>query len=116
MRWLAFAVFILVSASSPALHAQGKLGPVEDLKLSPYDLDRIVTGAGQSTASSAHPLLEPGQGPDLRDGASDPNMAGPLGLSLIQRLTDPTLGIVLDSWIDADGVLRGDAGSVIQNP
>ena len=44
MRWLAFAVFIMVSASSPALHAQGKLGPVDDLKLSPYDLDRIVVG------------------------------------------------------------------------
>ena len=81
-----------------------------------YDLDRIVTGSGASTASSTHPLLEPGQGPDLRDGSSDPNMAGPLGLSLIQRLTDPTVGIVLDSWIDADGGLRGDAGSVIQNP
>ena len=44
MRWLAAAVFILVSATSPALHAQGKLGPVDDTKLSPYDLDRIVAG------------------------------------------------------------------------
>jgi len=44
MRWLASALFILVSASSPALHAQAKLGPVDGIKLSPYDLDRIVAG------------------------------------------------------------------------
>ena len=44
MPWLAFALFILVSVSSPALQAQGKLGPVDDTKLSPYDLDRIVAG------------------------------------------------------------------------
>jgi hypothetical protein len=45
MRWLAVAVFTLVSAyAPPALHAQGKLGPVDELKLSPYDLDRIVAG------------------------------------------------------------------------
>lgn len=44
MRWLAFAVFSLVAVSSPALYAQGKLGPVDGLKLSPYDLNRIVEG------------------------------------------------------------------------
>jgi hypothetical protein len=44
MRWLAVAVFILVSAASPTLHAQGRLGPVDDLQLSAYDLDRIVAG------------------------------------------------------------------------
>ena len=30
-------------------------------------------------------------------------MAGPLGATLIRRLTDPDTGIVLDSWYDADG-------------
>jgi cytochrome oxidase Cu insertion factor (SCO1/SenC/PrrC family) len=44
MPWLAFALLTLVSVASPALHAQGKLGPVDDAKLSPYDLDRIVAG------------------------------------------------------------------------
>lgn len=44
MPLLAFAILILVSVASPALHAQGKLGPVDDQKLSPYDLDRIVAG------------------------------------------------------------------------
>lgn len=43
-NWFAFAIFTLVLAASPALHAQGKLGPVEDTNLSPYDLERIVAG------------------------------------------------------------------------
>jgi hypothetical protein len=36
-------------------------------------------------------------------------MAGPLGAALIRRLTDPATGIVLDSWLDANGTPRGDA-------
>ena len=44
MRWLASTVFILIFAASPALYAQGKLGPTEDFKISPYALDRIVAG------------------------------------------------------------------------
>ena len=44
MHWLRSAVCILAFAASPALHAQGELGSVDDLKLSPYDLDRIVAG------------------------------------------------------------------------
>ena len=43
-RLFAFALFTLVLAASPALHAQGKLGPVDDANLTPYDLDRIVAG------------------------------------------------------------------------
>jgi len=37
-------LFVLVSISSPTLLAQGKLGPVDDLRLSPYALDRVVEG------------------------------------------------------------------------
>ena len=44
MLRLALLLFVLVSISSPTLYAQGKLGPVDDLKLSPYDLDRVVEG------------------------------------------------------------------------
>ncbi len=79
-----------------------------------YNLDRIVDGSGASTGSSNHVLLAPGGGAALRTGAQNPAMAGPLGATLIQRLTDPITGIVLNSWIDADGQLRGQAGAVVQ--
>ena len=46
MLRLALLLFVLISISSPTLYAQGKLGPVDDLKLSPYDLDRVVEGNG----------------------------------------------------------------------
>ena len=62
-----------------------------------FNLDRLVLKTGISTSSSNHPMLSPGALPALRDGSLDPNMAGPLGATLIQRLTDPTTGIVLDS-------------------
>ena len=72
-----------------------------------FDLDRIVLENGLSTSSSSRPLLD---GPGLlRDGAALPGLSGPLGLSLLMRLTDPTTGIVLDSWLNADGDARGDA-------
>lgn len=71
-----------------------------------FNLDRIVDPEGVPTGSSNHALLRPGEGPDLRDGAPNPNLAGPLGRSLIRRLTDPATGIVLDVWLDADGNLQ----------
>ena len=40
----------------------------------------------------------------------NPDLAGPLGMTLLQKLADPDAGIVLDSWIDANGLLGGDAG------
>jgi hypothetical protein len=73
------------------------------------NLDRIVEPDGTPNGSSNHVLLQPGVGPMLRDGAPDPDMAGPLGATLIQRLSDPSLGIVLDSWLSADGTAQGDA-------
>ena len=73
------------------------------------DLDRIVEPDGTPNGSSNHALIDQSAPSPLCDGAPDPYMAGPLGSTLIQRLTDPSLGIVLDSWIDADGDLHGDA-------
>ncbi len=74
-----------------------------------YNLDRMVEETGVANSSNTHPMLRPGQGKNKRDGASIPNLAGPLGATLIERLADPDNGIVLDSWIDADGRLRGNA-------
>jgi hypothetical protein len=81
-----------------------------------FDLDRIVEPSGAANASGNHPLLRPGQGPLLRDGASNPNLTGPLGAILIRRLADPDAidRIVLDSWLDADGALKGDAGLYVR--
>jgi len=75
------------------------------------DLDGIVEADGSSNGSSNHPMQVPGVGPVLRDGAADPQLAGPLGTSLIELLADPTSGIVLDSWVNADGQLGGDAAT-----
>ncbi len=84
-----------------------------DLNRVAFNLDRIVDSTGQSTGSNNHPMLDSARGPLLRDGARYPNKSGPLGASLIQRLTDPTTGIVLDSWIDADGAPKGNASQHI---
>jgi hypothetical protein len=78
------------------------------------DLDRIVDETGFSYASNNHSMLNPGVGPNLRDGAADPTRPGPLGATLIQQLTDPVGGNVLDSWIDANGALQGDASNYVQ--
>jgi len=80
------------------------------------NLDRVVEPNGVSNGSSNHALENPGVGPNLRDGATDPDMAGPLGATLLRRLTDPANGLVLDSWIDADGVLRGGATTHVPGP
>src|SRR5690606_9348071 len=68
-----------------------------------YNRHRIVLDNGVARASSNRAF--PGgtvPAPNLRDGASDPESTGPLGAALIRKLTDPTTGIVLDSWLDAD--------------
>lgn len=77
-----------------------------------YDLDRIVRLNGLSTSSSNHVLLDVSV--NRRDGAANPGMAGPLGASLVVRLTDPVNGIVLDSWVDSDGNLKGQASTFVQ--
>jgi hypothetical protein len=74
-----------------------------------FNLDKIVDANGRETASSNHTFIGPGPGPSLRDGAINPNLIGPLGATLIGKLTDPATGIVLDSWLDANGVSHGTA-------
>ncbi len=78
-----------------------------------YDLDRVVDPNGVSNGSSNQPLNRPIVGPNRRDGATDPNMAGPLGTTLALRLADPATGIVLNSWVDADRVPKGGAPAII---
>ena len=77
------------------------------------NLDRIVSSTGASTGSNNHPMANPGALPNLRDGALNPNLSGPLGGAIIDRLTnpDPSFGIILDSWYDADGQKQGDAST-----
>jgi len=77
-----------------------------------YNLDRIVEEDGSSTGSSNHPLLQYGAASSLRDGAANPNLAGPLGATLLQRLADPA-GIVLDAWIDANGDPGGTLPAIL---
>jgi len=79
------------------------------------DLDRIVQENGVANGSNNHTWLG-ASGAALRDGALDPNLAGPLGATLIEKLADPVNGIVLDSWIDANGASQGDAITYIGSP
>jgi len=96
-------------------HGAEGVAPADNFDLARVALntDRIVDETGASQGSSTHPLLDPGMGPFLRDGALYPDLSGPLGATLIERLTDPTTGIVLNSWLDADGEPQGDAGPII---
>ncbi|MCC7011476.1 MAG: hypothetical protein IT454_02840 [Planctomycetes bacterium] len=80
------------------------------------NLDRIVEPSGVTNGSSNHAWLTPNAGSALRDGANDPSMAGPLGETLIRKLTDPATGIVLDSWIDANGASQGSASTYVGGP
>ncbi len=72
-----------------------------------FNLDKIVDATGREAASSNHTFMGPGPGPSFRDGAANPNLIGPLGATLIRKLTDPLTGIVLDSWFDANGQPHG---------
>lgn len=81
-----------------------------------FDLDRIVTEDGTSTGSNNHVMLDLPGAASLRAGENNPNFSGPLPGSTIMRLTDPSAGIVLDSWIDANGVVQGDAGTFVVDP
>ncbi len=84
-----------------------------DLANVAFNLDRMVQPDGSSNASSNHPMSD-GIGPaSKRDGAANQNLTGPLGQSLIDKLTDPINGVVLDAWIDADGVRQGNAADYV---
>lgn len=74
-----------------------------------FNLDRLVDGTGLEQGSSNHPMLDPFGPNDKRQGAANPGLSGPLGVRQLLRLADPNFGIVLDSWIDADGIGRGNA-------
>lgn len=78
-----------------------------------YDLDRVVETDGSSNASSSIPMNQPFVGPLRRDGAANSNMTGPLGTTLANRLADPTTGIILNSWVDADRTVKGGATAVV---
>lgn len=75
------------------------------------DLDRIVEPDGRANGSNNHTWLSPLVPSPLRDGATDGQLAGPLGATLIRKLSDPISGVVLDSWLDANGAPKGDAAS-----
>lgn len=79
-----------------------------------FNLDRIVDNNGVANGSSNHPMLLPGVGPYRRDNALNPRLSGPLGKTLIDRLTDPASGCRLDSWLDANGDLQGDASLYVK--
>jgi hypothetical protein len=79
-----------------------------------YNLDRLVDLTGLSFASNNHPMMDPTQTLDLRIGATFPLMSGPLGANLASRLTDPSTGIILNAWVDADGILQGDGSLYVQ--
>jgi len=84
-----------------------------------YDLDRIVQPTGVANGSNAHAWIDANvasTAPALRDGATDPDMAGPLGATIIRKLADPVNGVVLDSWIDANGNPQGGAAGFLGSP
>jgi hypothetical protein len=80
-----------------------------------YDTDRMVEFTGVTNVSSLHPMIEFPTG--LRDGSLNPNMAGTLGATIINKLTNTNTaagGKVLDSWLDANAAAGGDAANYIQ--
>ncbi|MCA9525157.1 MAG: hypothetical protein KC549_02525 [Myxococcales bacterium] len=80
-----------------------------------YDLDRFVEFNGINNSGSTHPMQDPGN-PNLvrRINGTNAEMAGPMPGDMVQLLSDPNVGLVLDSWIDADGNAQGGAANFIQ--
>ena len=78
-----------------------------------YNLDGLVEPDGTQNTATAHPALDRTRVSELRQGSQSPYTSGPLGADIIRRLTDPDTGVVLDSWIDADGNVRGNAGAFV---
>jgi mono/diheme cytochrome c family protein len=79
-----------------------------------YNLDAAVEWTGVSNGSSSSPMLS-GTSSSLRDGAIFPDMSGPMGARLVNKLAHPKEGLVLDSWLDADGDLKGKTKKTIEN-
>jgi len=78
-----------------------------------YDLDKLTEYNGISNASNSHPQLDGLPSAD-RAGSLFPGLAGSFGAAQLQTMTDPNIGLVLDSWIDADGQQQGDAADFVQ--
>jgi hypothetical protein len=81
-----------------------------------FNVDRLVELSGLSNGGNKHPFAADAPTPSLRDGALNPGLAGPMGASLVGRLTDPNTGIILNAWIDANGDTQGDAATILSNP
>ena len=82
-----------------------------------YDSDHVVQVNGIANSSASHPMRNPGVGGNYRGGAQNAFMSGPLGGTYIQKLAepDPALGgLVLDSWLDANGNAQGNAANFLQ--
>ncbi len=73
-----------------------------------YDLDRAVERTGVANGSLSEALRVGPMVGVFRDGAQLPTLSGPLGASLAERLPhpDPSIGIHLDTYYDADGMLN----------
>jgi len=82
-----------------------------------YDWDKVVQATGNGNVSLTKPLLEAGSllgpGASLR-GSNGPGLSGPLNAQLLTKLADPNAGLVLDSWIDANGAAQGNAANFVQ--
>ncbi|MCA9604512.1 MAG: hypothetical protein KC619_02885 [Myxococcales bacterium] len=78
-----------------------------------YNLDGLVEPTGVSNAATAHPATDPARVAELRRGSLNAGTSGPLGVEILQLLTDPDNGLVLDSWIDADGQPQGNAAAYV---
>lgn len=76
-----------------------------------YDLDRMVQADGQTNTSSAHPLLYRG---NIGRTTANSQMSGTLPREMLEKLADPNLGLILDSWLDANGNAQGNAANFLQ--
>ena len=83
-----------------------------DLNNVAYDLDRIVEITGVQNSSTTHAMLE-ATFTQLRGGALQPQLSGPLGANLLSKLADPNFAVILDSWIDSNGNAQGDAANFL---
>lgn len=98
-----------VDANFDAISPADLFNNFDNFNNATYDLDRSVEATGVANGSFTQPVLENFQNIyQLRQGANYPELAGTLGFGTIRELTDPNIGIVLDSWLDADRAPQGD--------
>ncbi|MEQ1566947.1 MAG: hypothetical protein ABMA64_14995 [Myxococcota bacterium] len=78
-----------------------------------YDWDKATEATGVGNVSMSRPILDV-SGIALRGGGA-PTLSGPLNANLLSKLADPNVGLVLDSWVDANGQAQGSAANFIVN-